>query len=262
MNIKLLLFALSGLVGFNANAQSNPRNPITTGFKAGLNLSNLSAGKNSQEIKPSFHVGGLIEFPLSYYKQFAVQLEIQYSNQGYNGKEYEIKDEVTGSVIEKNKLENVSLHYVNIPIMFKYYVSDNFSIELGPQLGFLMDASGSFDLFKYNPSRKYISNYESNIEYELIQNGYVDNNYRNYYEKIDYGISAGISYNFENGMFLSGRYYFGLNDIYKKDNGYSKISIPEGTPDDVIDAINKINKDLDFTAAKNSVIQISVGYRF
>src|SRR5690606_16849173 len=120
------------------------------GLKAGLNLSNLSAGNNTQEIKPSFHAGGFIEIPLSYYKKFGVQIELLYSNQGYKGKEYEVRDEITSKVTETNKLENVSLHYLNLPIMFKYYFKDNFSVELGPQIGFLMDAKGDYDIYRYN----------------------------------------------------------------------------------------------------------------
>ena len=262
MKIKLLLLAVTGMIVLNVNAQSNPKNPIVTGIKGGLNLTNLSAGKNTQETKPSFHVGGLVELPLSYYKKFALQVEVQYSNQGYKGKETEIRDETTGKVIGKNKLDNVSLHYLNVPIMIKYYFKDNFAIEVGPQIGFLMGANGSYDLYKFYESRPYFMNYQSDIDRELDANGYVSSDYKKYYDKVDYGISAGLSYNFENGFFISGRYYLGLKDVYKADNEYSKILIPEGASELAINEINKLNSELEFKQAKNTVIQISVGYRF
>lgn len=263
MNKKILCLAFLGFINFNINAQSNPRNPIVTGVKAGFSLTNISAGNNSQEMKPGFHGGGFIELPLTYYKQFSLQFELMYSNQGYKGKEYEIRDEVTGKVVETNKLSNVTLHYLNVPILFKYYPSENFSIELGPQIGFLMDASGEYDLYKYNPSKEFLNPYfNGGIDQALYEAGYRSSNYRDYYEKLDYGIAAGISYNFEGGFFISGKYYLGLQDIYKADNDFQKIPIPPGTPDFLVNQINKINSELDFKKATNSVIQISLGYRF
>jgi len=262
MNKKLLIITLLGVFSLNITAQTNPKNPIVTGVKAGLNLSNLSAGNNSQEMKPSFHAGGFIEFPLTYYKKFGLQIELLYSNQGYNGKEYELRDETTLKVIETNKLENVSLHYLNVPIIFKYYVKDNFSIDLGPQIGFLMDANGDYDIYRYNPSKEYLNSSTNLIDKALYESGFRSSDYKKYYDKVDYGLAFGISYIFENGIFVSGRYYLGLKDVYKADNDFTKISIPEGTPEVIVNEINKINSELDFSEAKNSVIQISLGYRF
>lgn len=262
--MKKILLSLSvfGLISISSHAQSNPRNPLTTGLKAGLNMTNISAGENSQEFKPSYHVGAFIEYPLSYYKQFALQLEVLYSNQGYKGKEIVTRDRVTGKVIETNKLDNVSLHYLNVPLMFKYYVSDDFALEIGPQVGFLVDAKGDFDLYRYNEAREYLNQPNSPIDQALFENGYRSKDHKDYYESIDYGISAGLSYNFKNGLYISGRYYYGLQDVYKADNGYEKIPVIPGLPQSFLDEINRINNELDLTEAKNSVIQVSIGYKF
>lgn len=72
------------------------------------------------------------------------------------------------------------------------------------------------------------------IECELEVNGYISSDYKKYYNKVDYGVSFGLSYNFENGVFVSGRYYLGLKDVYKADDKYSKILIPEGSSEFVI----------------------------
>lgn len=262
MKIKLLLFAVSGLLSLQMHGQHNPRNPIVTGIKGGLNLSNISAGKRSQDMKPSFHLGATVEFPLSYYKKYALQIELMYSDQGYKGKEIEKRDELSGELIEKNKLDNVSLHYLNVPVLFKYYVQDQFSFEIGPQIGFLMGANGEFDLYKYNAAREYLMNYPTFLDQELDKYGYRDNNYKNFYDTLDYGLAFGLSYNFNNGMFLSGRYYLGLKDIYKADNGFVKLPITEGLPESFVNEINRINKEIDPKSVKNSVIQVSIGYRF
>lgn len=261
--IKKVLFAsFLGFIFCSTFAQTNPRNPIVTGGKAGLNLSNLSAGNNSQYIKPSFHLGGFIEFPLTYYKQFALQVELMYSNQGYIGKEYQFYNDVSGQLEEEHKLDNVNLHYLNVPIVFKYYIQDNFSLEFGPQIGFLMDASGMYDIFRYSTSNVYFDTSSNSLESFLFENGYRSKDYKKYYDTVDYGLNFGLSYNFDNGIFITGRYYLGLKDVYKADNGYTKIPVFDGLPPEMIDEINRINKELDFTAAKNSVFQLSVGYRF
>nr|WP_297307497.1 porin family protein [uncultured Flavobacterium sp.] len=262
MITKLFFATISGLFFINVNAQHNPRNPVVTGVKGGLNLSNISAGNYSQNIKPSFHLGAVVEFPLSYYKKTALQVEMLYSNQGYNGKEIEKKIDGAAEIIETNTLSDVTLHYLNVPVLFKYYVKDQFSIEIGPQIGFLMGAKGTYDLYEFNEAREFIIDHGSILEEELYKYGYRDNNYKNFYDTLDYGLAVGISYNFDNGFFISGRYYLGLKDIYKADNDYSKIPIFEEMPDYIIDEINKINKNLDFKDVKNSVIQVSVGYRF
>lgn len=268
----ILSLSLLSLISFKGEAQNNPKNPLTTGFKAGLNMTNISAGENSQEFKPSYHAGGFVEIPLSYYKQYALQIELLYSNQGYKGKEIEKRDQVTGKIIETNKLEDVSLHYLTLPVMFKYYIQENFAVEVGPQVSYLMDAKGDFDIYRFNEAREYLNTTTNPIDNALFENGYRSTKYEDYYERLDYGIAAGISYNFNNGLYLSGRYYYGLQDIYKADNKYSKIpNIPTmpGVPQAINDEINRqnmeinrINKSLDLSETKNSVIQISIGYKF
>ena len=55
--------------------------------------------------------------------RFAIQPEVLYSGQGVKSDGMELK-----------------LDYIYIPILAKYYVADSFSIELGPQVGFLISA--------------------------------------------------------------------------------------------------------------------------
>jgi len=35
---------------------------------------------------------------------------------------------------------NVKLNYLNIPVLAKYYITDAFSVEAGPQIGLLLSA--------------------------------------------------------------------------------------------------------------------------
>ena len=74
----LLSIAFLGLLTTNSFAQRNHRNLIETGIKVGGNMSRLTGG-NTQDFKPGLQIGGTIEIPLSFYKKFAVQAELQYA---------------------------------------------------------------------------------------------------------------------------------------------------------------------------------------
>lgn len=93
------------------------------GIKAGLNAATLT-NDNDLITKTSFYVGGLIEIKVT--DKFIIQPEVIYSSQGCKFK--------SDSNIA------LELDYINIPIMAKYIVAKDFSIEAGPQIGFLTDA--------------------------------------------------------------------------------------------------------------------------
>ncbi|HLV45814.1 MAG TPA: porin family protein [Flavobacterium sp.] len=254
------------MLSLGVHAQRHHSNPVTTSIKVGANLSNVSG--QAQEIRPLFHIAGGVEFPLSYYKQFAVQLELMYSAQGYKGKEYE---QVTfeGEDFGSEKLEDAKLDYLYIPLTLKYYLGDNFAIEAGGQIGYLMNASGGFDIHKANVYRDRLSEAQNNLDQALFEAGYRSKDYKDYYETMDYGLVFGINAQMNNGIYLNFRYYLGMQDIYKKDNHLSPLvhwEKPQEMPVEeyqfYMAEIDYINEQLSFDPVKNSVIQISVGYRF
>ncbi|MBA5791178.1 PorT family protein [Flavobacterium sp. xlx-214] len=263
----LLSIAFLGLLTTNSFAQRSHKNPIETGIKAGVNMSTFQGG-NTQDFKPGLQIGGTVEIPVSYYKKFAVQAELLYSVQGYKGKEYDQIDLETSKVTETLKLEDVTMHYLYVPITLKYYVSDNFSIEVGGQVGYMLDAKGQFDANKYNTAREYLyltdPRYHesfSQLDKALFEAGYRSKDPKDYYEKLDYGINGGFSYYMKSGVYLNFRYYLGLQDIYKKDNEYRKIIIPDASPE-LAKEISYMNDNLKFAPLTNSSVQLSIGYKF
>ncbi|HLW42650.1 MAG TPA: porin family protein, partial [Flavobacterium sp.] len=226
--------------------------------------------------KPGLQIGGTVEIPLTFYKKVSVQAELQYAVQGYKGKEYDQIDMETKEVIETLKLEDVTMHYLYLPITFKYYVNTNFSVELGGQIGYMLDAKGQFDANKYNPAREYLfmadPQYQqtfSQLDKALFESGYRNTDPDNYYEKMDYGVTAGFSYYMESGLYFNFRYYLGLQDVYKIDNSYINIPEPERMPgmsaetyELLLQEVRYVNEHLNFDPLKNSSIQISVGYKF
>lgn len=162
-----LVFAIVTL-GFTVNAQE-----VTFGVKAGLNLASI-AGDDTDGLdsRTSFHVGGVAEISIS--EKFSVQPELLYSAQG-------AKESFEGIDIE------VNLDYINLPIIAKYYVSEGFSLEAGPQVGFLMSAKAKA---------------EGQSE-----------DLKDFVKGIDFGLNFGVGYKLDSGLNFGARYNLGLSNI-------------------------------------------------
>ena len=102
--------------------------------------------------------------------RFAIQPELLYSTQGasYKNAVTEFKNE---------------LGYLTIPVMAKFYLTDSFSLEVGPQASFLLSEKNDFD----------------------IENA----------ETFEFGINAGLGFKITENFFIQGRYGLGLTEASK-----------------------------------------------
>ncbi|WP_337968724.1 porin family protein [uncultured Flavobacterium sp.] len=167
---KMLLLAVLTVLGFtNVNAQK-----IHFGAKGGLNFANIS-GDNTKgiDVVTSFNFGILSEIPIS--DKFSFQPELMYSGQGYSFND-----------------NTVALSYLNVPLMGKYYLTKGFSVEAGPQIGFLLAAKN-----------------------EKV-------NVKESFNTVDFGVNFGLGYKLENGLNFGVRYNLGLTDINNVDNSSVK----------------------------------------
>jgi len=110
------------------------------GVKGGVNVASVGGnayaglgGLSSFGSKISFHVGGVVEIPIS--EKLAVQPELLYSSQGSNW-------------AFNSSGNNLKLDYANLPVMFKYYFIEGLSAEAGPLVGFLLSTNGNKEDFK------------------------------------------------------------------------------------------------------------------
>lgn len=191
--MKKIVFTIATVfaIGITANAQE-----VKFGPKAGVNFSNLSGTDNS-EMLVGFHVGAVAEIKVN--DKFSVQPELTYSTQGTKFSGNETYLGVMTSYENKQKID-----YINIPVMAKYYVADGFSVEAGPQVGFLMKAE--------NESDASVGGISSNTK--------SDN--KDAFKGTDFGVNFGLAYDLPNGFFVNGRYNLGLTDIRENsDNGDS-----------------------------------------
>ena len=186
---KIILFVVAILAFGYADAQKTQ-----FGVKAGVNFATLTGDAPGASSKVGFNVGGFAEIKIS--TKFSIQPELLYSTQG-------AKVESEGVNVDFN------LSYLNIPVMAKYYVSPKFSLEAGPQIGFLMSAKGK------------------------TMGESVD--IKDFFNSTDFGINIGAGYDFTNQFSGGIRYNFGISNIAADSGGDS---------------------------VQNSVISLSVGYKF
>ncbi|MCV9929803.1 PorT family protein [Flavobacterium sp. LS1R49] len=108
--------------------------------------------------------------------KFSIQEEFLYSTQGAK---------IKGGLMDG---KDIKLSYVTVPILLKYKTNFGLYFEAGPQVGILVDEN--FSALGINSGTKYA-------------------------EKIDGGVSAGIGYQFKNGLGIGARYYRSLTDVTK-----------------------------------------------
>ena len=197
---KLLLFvAVAALTIGTAQSQE-----LRIGVKAGVNFASIGGDfTDDYDGRTSFHLGGLVEIPIS--EKFAIQPELLYSGQGAKS-EY---DDSFGDSIVTGK-EKLKLDYINIPIMAKYYIMEGLSVEAGPQFGLLLSAKNEFEISDFRGDES------------------VNVDVKDFYKTLDIAFGFGSSYRLNNGLFFSARYVIGLTDItddsYKTRNGVLQLS--------------------------------------
>lgn len=145
---KLFLFSIFSLFIFSAKAQS--QFGLTAGY---LNVSaKVTSGGNSASASDSgFYIGGVADFTAS--EQLHVQPELVYANVN-------------------------SSSALILPIMLKYYASEKFNIQAGPQATFSLEDTP------------------------------------NDFTSVGIALAAGIGYDIDQNFFLEARYSFQINNYY------------------------------------------------
>lgn len=143
------------------------------GVKGGLNITSFSGG-NYYDAKSlvGFQVGGFAEIKVI--DRLAIQPELLFSTQGarleFGNTDFDTK-----------------LNYINVPVLAKFYVTKQFTVEAGPQLGFLVSAKS---------------------EGEDVKDGF---------KSVDTGFNFGVGYNFTDNFSVGARYTVGLANIADRD---------------------------------------------
>ena len=106
---------------------------IAVGFKGGANINKLTGKAFSDQFSYGYHLGGFVAVGLS--KKVSIQPEFLFN---------QINIDTSSSfstVYAFNKLAQVQLRYLNIPILLNYKPIKFITFQAGPQFGLLINKS-------------------------------------------------------------------------------------------------------------------------
>ena len=177
---KVLVLIAAAIVSMSAMAQ------VQFGAKVGVDATNFWGKDIKHGMQFNYQAGLVMEYKFS--PKFAIAPEVVFAAQGgkFNVAEFNLGD--------MNLNTDVTYHtnYINVPVMFKYYVSPAFSIDFGPQAGFNVYSKYSIkdhDAFDIKDGTK----------------------------SVDFGLGLGGTYNLTDKAFVQARYTLGLTKVFEGD---------------------------------------------
>ena len=183
------------------------------GAKAGVNFSNMTIDDSSDKtLKTGFHAGVFGRMGLT--ESFSLQPELLYTTKG-------LTNTYDNALAEGEAKFN--LNYIEIPINFVYHLAEDFSFQLGPYVGYLLNAN--------------VSTSNSLLDFFDIDTN--DNIDRDNFKSFDLGLTAGLDFTLD-PVILGFKYNLGLVNV-GKDNVVSEQLLGD---------------------ARNTVIQIYAGILF
>ena len=155
------------------------------GVKAGLNMTSMS---NDMAFDPGFgmgvgfRIGGFLNMRWGYRTEnsskgtglWGFQPELMYSNQAV-----------------KTDAGDIKMNYIAVPLLLKVYPTTALSIEVGPELSYLISTS---------PSTMAVDGAEIKV---------------GDCKGMNVGLAAGLAYDFEMGLTVGARYTYGFTDMAK-----------------------------------------------
>lgn len=193
------IIAITLALGINAQVEE-PRNILEIGVAGGINLSQMDFQPTIRQFNLQ-GVGGGVSLRYTSEKYFnmicAAQVEVNFAQRGW---EEDFDDETKNSYSR-------CLNYIEVPFLAhlsfgKEPYGLQFFINLGPQIGFLLDDSEKYEGEWSIESRPSAT--------QAIYGKQIEN-------KFDYGILGGAGLELKTkvgNFFIEGRYYYGLGDIF------------------------------------------------
>ncbi len=107
---------------------------LTFGIKAGANMGKITGHSFKDEYNLGYHAGAFVTIGG---KKWAIQPEVLFNQ--VNTDTATSFNEITGF----NNVSKIQLHYLSIPILLNYNISNILALQFGPQFGILMDQNKS-----------------------------------------------------------------------------------------------------------------------
>lgn len=148
---------------------------FSLGIKGGATLNKLTGQSFKDQFTWGYHIGGFAEIGLG--KKFSIEPEVLFNQVNLD------TSSKFSSVYQFNKISNVQLKYLTIPLLLNYKLNSIIALQAGPQFGILMDQNKN-----------------------LLQNG------GDAFKKGDFAMLGGLQLKLLKFR-IYGRYAVGLNDI-------------------------------------------------
>ena len=177
---------------------------FTFGPKVGVDYTHRWGKNINDESALNFQAGVFIEYRFN--SKFAIAPEVVFATHARPKREW--KDWWLSEEPTRDITSTYQTNYINIPVMFKYYVTKSLSIDLGPQLGLKV--------------------YDKCTDKWEDSNGHWDEKYNMSHRSVDFGLGLGATYNFSEKVFVQLRYTLGLLPLYEDSNarnGNAQLSI-------------------------------------
>lgn len=184
----------------------------------GMNVSDISGGLDIETFSSQKRFTGGLEAELGVTPWLGISLGVMYSQQGskywasVEQEWYDDKDQMI--LVENFRTGKLKVDYINVPLLFNFYVWRGLAFETGIQMGFLLND-------KLNAKTGYSGfEFDKLYHYDDMQiNAWVRGGHKgeDFCHEVSFGIPVGISYEYAN-ICLDVRYYFGLKglDVYEK----------------------------------------------
>ncbi len=127
MKTKIISFATMLLI-FSLSSFSQGLN---FGVKGGASINKITGKSFKEEFTYGYHVGGYVTIGLG--KKLSLQPEVLFNQINIDKSSY------FSSIYQFNKINNIKLTYLSIPLLLNYNVSNILTLQAGPQFGILMD---------------------------------------------------------------------------------------------------------------------------
>ncbi|MBX0291790.1 PorT family protein [Hymenobacter sp. HSC-4F20] len=193
------------------SSSSSATDGVKFGIRAGVNVSDWSGdavnsvmdladytnGAVTKDMKTGFHAGLYATLPLG--PRFAIEPGVGYSEKG---------TVLTGRIpLEQFDFLNAKVKatarmaYLDIPLLAKAYLTDGFYVFAGPQASVLLSGKA-----RVNASALGFSAF--NEDFDI----------KDQFRPVDFSVTGGLGYQFQNGLGLSAGYDYGLSSLDKNNN--------------------------------------------
>lgn len=182
---KVFALIATAVVCMSASAQ------VQFGAKVGFDMTNFWGSNVEHGMKPGYQAGLVMEYKFN--PNFAIAPEVVFASQGGKSKAFAL--DITNNDINLTTTDiKYTANYINVPVMLKYYVTPEFSIDFGPQVGFNV-----FNKVSHKNLSKSIDIKDST-------------------KPVDFGLGLGGTFNLTENAFVQARYTMGLTKVFKDED--------------------------------------------